>query len=61
MINGPCFLFVVVFFGIKFFLPLIFDFFSIEFMFTSYVMKVLREITIVLIESNNIYINHTHS
>ena len=51
----------LVFFKIKFCLLLIFDFLSIEFIFPSYVIKIFSEIRMVLIESKNIYINHTHS
>ena len=62
MINGPCCLFFFFgFFLIKFCLPLIFDFFTIELIFPSYVIKILSEIIIVLIQSNNIYINHTNT
>ena len=45
----------------KFCLLLISAFYPIEFILLSYVIKILSEITIVLIESNQIYINHTHS
>ena len=38
---------VLFFLKIKFCLSLIFDFFSIEFIFTSYVIKILSEINIV--------------
>ena len=60
MINGPCFLMVFIF-KIKILLAFNIWFFSIEFIFPSYVTKMLSKGTVVLIESNNICINHTHS